>query len=160
MPLITTVLTVKGETRKANLPLESDGTLTLETLQKYMRKKEAPAPIGTLMSGLGLQLTAFAYTKGKAGTQNQSELPPGFSKQPLFGDILLIAFKKGSTWATPEPYTPETWTDETWDEEGEEEEEEEKADEEEEEEKAEEEEEDAEEELEEELEVSRAIVHP
>jgi len=131
MPLVTTVLTIKGEARKANLALESDGTLTLETLQKYMRKKEPPAPVGVLPSGLGLQLTAFAYTKGKAGTQNLSELPPALSKQPLFGDILLIAFKKGATWATPEPYSPETWSDESWDEEEEEEgdEEEEKAEE-------------------------------
>ena len=132
MPLVTTVLTIKGEARKANLALESDGTLTLETLQKYMRKKEPPAPVGVLTSGLGLQLTAFAYTKGKAGTQNLSELPPALSKQPLFGDILLIAFKKGATWATPESYPPETWGDESWDEEEEEgDEEEEKAEEEE-----------------------------
>jgi transcription elongation factor S-II len=157
MPLVTTVLTVKGEARKANLALESDGTLTLETLQKYMRKKEAPIPVGTLTSGLGLQLAAFAYTKGKVGTQNQSELPPSLSKQPLFGDILLIAFKKGSSWATPEPYPSETWTDESWEEDDEEEgDEEEKAEEEEEEAEAdadaEEAEGDEEEELEEELE--------
>jgi len=117
MPLVTTVLTVKGETRKANLTLESDGTLAVETLQKYMRKKEPPVPVGTLTSGSGLQLTAFAYTKGKAGTQNQSELPPAFSKQPLFGDVLLIAYKKGGSWATPEPYGPDTWAEEQWDEE-------------------------------------------
>jgi transcription elongation factor S-II len=121
MPLTTTVLTVKGETRKANLTLESDGTLTLETLQKYMRKKEPPTPVATLTSGSGLQLTAFAYTKGKAGTQNQSELPPAFSKQPLFGDILLVAFKKGASWATPESYGPDTWAEEQWDEDAEEE---------------------------------------
>ena len=143
MPFVTTVLTVKGETRKANLPLESDGTLTLETLQKYMRKKEAPVPVGTVTSGLGLQLTAFAYTKGKGGTQNQSELPLSLSKQPLYGDILLIAFKKGASWATPESYTPETWANEVWDEEDEEEEKEEA-------EEAEEEAEEAEEEAEEE----------
>jgi hypothetical protein len=123
MPLVTTVLTVKGETRKANLTLESDGTLTVETLQKYMRKKEPPVPVATLTSGSGLQLSAFAYTKGKAGTQNQSELPPALSKQALFGDILLIAFKKGSTWATPEPYGPDVWAEESWDEEEEGEEE-------------------------------------
>jgi hypothetical protein len=114
-----------------------------------MRKKEPPAPIATLTSSTGLQLTAFAYTKGKAGTQNQSELPPTLSKQPLFGDILLIAFKKGSSWATPESYVPESWAEEQWDEDEEDEAEEEEKEEEEEEVEAEEEEEEEEEEAEE-----------
>jgi transcription elongation factor S-II len=157
MPLITTVLTAKGETRKANLALEKDGTLSIETIQKYMRKKEEPEQVATFTAFSGLQLTAFAYTKGKAGTQNASELPAQLSKQPLFGDILLIAYKKGSNWSKPEAYLPESWLeqleigDEDEEEEEEEEEEVEEAEEEEEEEEEgeeEEEEEDEEEEVE------------
>jgi hypothetical protein len=109
MPLITTVLTAKGETRKANLSLDGTGTLSIETIQKYMRKKESPEQIATFAATNGLQLTAFAYTKGKAGTNNASELPNQLSKQPLFGDILLIAFKKGQSWTKPQSYLAESW---------------------------------------------------
>jgi transcription elongation factor S-II len=109
----------------------------METIQKYMRKKEVPEQVATFSSHTGLVLTAFSYTKGKAGTNNASELIPALSKQPLFGDILLIAFKKGSTWTKPESYLPELWLEQLElgeDEEDEEEEEEEEKEEEEEEE--------------------------
>ena len=109
MPLVTTVLNTKGEVHKANLALEKDNTLTIETIQKYMRKKDAPEQVATISATNGLCLAAFAYMKGKANTQNQSELPAALSKQPLFGDILLIAFKKGSNWSKPEAYLPESW---------------------------------------------------
>jgi hypothetical protein len=145
MPLITTVLTTKGEVRKANLALEKDNTLTTETIQKYMRKKEAPEQVATISATNGLQLAAFAYTKGKASTQNQSELPSALSKQTLFGDILLVAFKKGSNWSRPESYLPESWMEQL--ELGEDDEDEDEEDEEDEE-KEEEEEEDIEEEVE------------
>jgi transcription elongation factor S-II len=145
MPLSTTVLTTKGEVHKANLALEKDGTLTIATIQKYMRKKEAPEQVATFAASNGLQLSAFAYSKGKANTQNQSELPAVLSKQPLFGDILLIAYKKGLNWSKPEAYSPESWLeqldlgeDEEAEEESEEEEEEEKEEEEDEEEEVEE----------------------
>jgi hypothetical protein len=107
--LVTTVLTSKGETRKANLSLEKDGTLIIDTIQKYMRKKEAVEQIATFAATNGLQLTAFGYSKGKAGTNNASEFPAQLSKHPLFGDVLLIAYKKGSTWSRPEAYLPESW---------------------------------------------------
>jgi Transcription factor S-II (TFIIS) len=140
MPLVTTVLNTKGEVRKANLALEKDNTLTIETIQKYMRKKDAPEQVATISATNGLQLAAFAYTQGKANTKNQSELPAALSKQPLFGDILLIAFKKGSNWSKPESYLPESWMEQL--ELGEDEEDEDDEEDEEEEEEAEEEEED------------------
>ena len=64
MPLITTVLTAKGETRKANLTLDGTGTLTMETIQKYMRKKEAPEQVATFAATNGLQLTYLCDSLG------------------------------------------------------------------------------------------------
>ena len=154
MPVITTVLTAKGEVRKANLSLDESGTLTMDTIQKYMRKKELPEQVAQFSASNGLLLTAFGYTKGKAGTNNTSELPAQLSKQPLFGDILLIASKKGQSWSKPEGYLPESWLEqlELGDEDEDEDEEEEEEEVEEEELEEEEEEEVEEEELEEELE--------
>ena len=151
---ITTVLTAKGEAHKANLQLP-DGELTLDILQKYLRKKEAPELVSTFSVGDHL-VTAFGYPKGKGNTQNQSTMP--FTKKPLFGDVLLIGHPKGSSWATPSPFSPEEWArhEEEGDEEDEEADEEE-AEEEEEEEEAEAEEEADEEELGDELELEEEM---
>jgi transcription elongation factor S-II len=119
---VTTVLTAKGEAHKANLTL-TEGYLTLETIQKYLRKKEAPEQVGTSTVSETLQVTAFGYTKGKAPTQNQSSMP--FSKVPLFGDVLLIGHLRGEPWTNPVPLAPDDWTQRDVDEEEEEDDEEE-----------------------------------
>ena len=43
MPTLSTVLlSIKGEARKANLQLSSNGDLTMDTIQKYFKKKDEP----------------------------------------------------------------------------------------------------------------------
>jgi hypothetical protein len=144
MPIITTILTAKGECRKANLTL-SDGTLTVEHLQAYLRKKEAPEPVATLRDTVNnMTLTLFGYRKGKSDTENKTEFPSQMGGILLFGDVVVIAYPPGRTWATPTPYPPSSWEayrsaedKEDEDEEEEEEKEEEEEEEEEEKEKAE-----------------------
>jgi len=165
MPLTTIVLTTKGDVRKANLPLE-DGLLNLDILQKYLRKKDIPEDLGTLKTDAGLLLTLFGYTKGKAGTENKTNLGIPDNTDKIFGDILVIAHR--GEWMNPLPYGSEEWEafqegaeeeegeDEEEDEEDEDEEEDEEEEEDKEEEKEaedEEEEEEEEEELEEEEEM-------
>ena len=101
MPLTTIVLTTKGDCRKANLTLE-EGILTLDILQKYLRKKDVPEELGTLKTDAGF-LTLFGYTKGKAGTENKTEV--GF--EAAFGDILVISHV--GDWMNPLPYSAEEW---------------------------------------------------
>ena len=105
---ITTLLTVKGEVRKANLTLDEKGLLTVEAIQKYMRKKDAPEPIGTVLDKTAnLILTFFGYKKGKSDTQNMTGLPAGLKSPTLFGDVILVAAPKH--WSSPVPYLPAAW---------------------------------------------------
>ena len=153
MPFTTTVLTAKGECRKANLTL-SDGALTVELLQTYLRKKEAPEPVSTLRDTVNnLTLTLFGYRKGKSDTENKTEFPAAHGGILLFGDVVVVASAFGKTWATPTSYPPSLWEafrasdeDEDKEEDKEEEEEEEKEEEEEDEEEEEKDEKDEEEE--------------
>ena len=43
--LATVVLSIKGEARKVNLTLDEDSNLSIETLQKYFKKKDEPEDI-------------------------------------------------------------------------------------------------------------------
>jgi len=104
----TTLLTVKGEVRKANLTLDEKGLLTVEAIQKYLRKKEAPEPIGSVPDKTAnLVLTFFGYKKGKSDTQNMTGLPAALKSPTLFGDVLIIAAAKH--WSLPVPYLPAAW---------------------------------------------------
>jgi DNA-directed RNA polymerase subunit M/transcription elongation factor TFIIS len=109
MPFTTTILTAKGECRKANLTLDK-GALTLETLQTYLRKKEAPEPVATLRDTTNsLILTLFGYRKGKSDTENKTEFPAAMGGILLFGDVVVVAAAPGRTWALPSPYPPSLW---------------------------------------------------
>jgi hypothetical protein len=106
MPLTTIVLTTKGDVRKANLPLE-EGLLNLDILQKYLRKKDIPEDLGTLKTDAGLLLTLFGYTKGKAGTENKTNIGIPSNTDKIFGDILVIAHR--GEWINPVSFSPENW---------------------------------------------------
>jgi hypothetical protein len=46
MPSLSTIaLSIKGEARKANLTLNKDSSLSIESLQKYFKKKDEPENI-------------------------------------------------------------------------------------------------------------------
>lgn len=123
MPTLTTViLSTKGESRKANLQLSSDVTLTLDIIQKYFKKKEEPELICHYENK---HLYIFGYKKGKKGTENKTELPDPFADLTLFGDAMVIASTAKGSWESPIPFTPDQWNAFCCNEEDEDEEEEE-----------------------------------
>ena len=126
--LSTVVLSTKGEARKANLTLTQDGTLTIESIQKYLKKKEQPEQLCYYEHENKL-IYLFGYSKGKKGTENKTELPEPHSAITLFGDALLIV-SISAQWEQPIPFTTDQWNNFYQDagEEDEEEEEEEEAD--------------------------------
>ena len=122
--LSTVVLSTKGEVRKANLTLTSDGALTLDSIQKYLKKKEQPEPLCYYEHEHKL-LYVFGYSKGKKGTENKTELPEPHSGVTLFGDAVVVA-SITAQWEQPIPFTTDQWTN-FYQEAGDEEEEEEDA---------------------------------
>ena len=105
MPVPTILLTTKGELRKANLPLAEDGTLTMESLPHYMKKKDAPEVIHQYEQGKQVW-TLLGYKKGKKGTENKTELPS--CGTVLFGDALII-LSVTKDWSHPLPCIVEQW---------------------------------------------------
>ena len=91
------ILTQKAEVKQAKLTLQ-DGSLTLDAIKQYLKKKETPELLGTYRYKSYI-LTLLGYTKGKAGSENKHELPPPLDSNLCFGDIILVAS------AHPAPYT-------------------------------------------------------
>ena len=141
MPTLSTVLlSIKGEARKANLTLNENSNLTIEALQKYFKKKDAPERVCYYEYDNKI-IFIFGYQKGKKGTENKTELPDPYADLTLFGDALVIV-SQSNKWESPIPFTVEQWNtfhNGAEDEEDEEEEDEDEDDEEEEEEEEEEE---------------------
>ena len=108
--LTTVLLATKGEPRRANLSLEEDASLNIDTVQKYFRKKEAPENLG-YYNYEDKTLYLLGYKKGKSGTENKTELPPPYDKDKYYGDILVIAGKStDDSWnKSPLPFTLELW---------------------------------------------------
>lgn len=118
--LSTVVLSTKGEVRKANLTLTSDGILTLDAIQKYLKKKEHPEPLCYYEHERKL-IYVFGYSKGKKGTENKTELPEPHSGVTLFGDAVVVA-SLSAQWGQPVPFTADQWASFCQDEDEEEEE--------------------------------------
>jgi transcription elongation factor S-II len=153
--LSTVLLSSKGEVRKANLSLTAEHSLTMEQIQKYLKKKETPEVI-CVYKGDQKCITIIGYKTGKKGKESKMELPSPHSSAVLFGDALAIA-SLTPKWSQPIPLTTDQWTALS-DEDPEEEDEDEDADEEEEvDEEVEEEVEDVEDEVEEEVEAEEEV---
>jgi len=105
--LSTVVLSTKGEVKKANLSLSDDSTLTLDSIQKYFKKKDAPENVCYYEYDYKY-IFVFGYKKGKKGTENKTELPDPYSNLVLFGDILVLV-SLTHIWENPIPCTIEQW---------------------------------------------------
>ena len=105
--LSTVVLSTKGEARKANLTLTPEGTLTIENIQKYLKKKEQPEQLCFYEYEHKL-IYLFGYSKGKKGTENKTELPEPHSGITLFGDALIVV-SISAQWEQPVPFTTDQW---------------------------------------------------
>ena len=95
----------KGDIKKCDL---KQSTLTNENLLTLFKKKKVPEQIGTYEYGQ-LILTLFGYIEGKVGTENKHDLPPPNDETLCFGDILVIASKKSTTWKNPVSFTLEQY---------------------------------------------------
>jgi DNA-directed RNA polymerase subunit M/transcription elongation factor TFIIS len=110
MPNLSTVLlSIKGEAKKANIPLVNQNEMTLEQLQKYIKKKDAPEVICQFQVD-NKYVFIFGYKKGKKGTENKSVFPLlDATTTPVYGDaIVLVALQ--SDWKHPTPLTVEQWS--------------------------------------------------
>ena len=105
--LSTVVLTIKGDARKVNLALKEDSSLSIETLQKYFKKKDDPENICCYEYD-NKHIIIFGYKKGKKGTENKIELPEPYSDVVLFGDALVVV-SQSKDWTLPIPYTVDQW---------------------------------------------------
>ncbi len=110
--LLTTLLNVRGEIRRAQVKMAEDSTLTLDLLQSYFRKKTAPTHIGHYQDG-PLLINIFGYKEGKAGTENKCSLPAPYENTVLFGDALIIVTDTvgADAWKKPTVYLPTNWED-------------------------------------------------
>lgn len=104
--LSTVLLTAKGECRKANLALGQGGVLEIETLQKYLKKKEEPESIAVYDTE-ERRITIFGYKKGKKGSENKTELPFPHTDTVFYGDALVIASQEA--WKYPDHFTTDQW---------------------------------------------------
>jgi transcription elongation factor S-II len=105
----TILLTAKGDIRKANLTL-TGGDLTLETVHKYLRRKEAPELLARLEDpATGGDFTLFGYHKGKADAENRSTFPEELGGEAFFGDVLVVFSPRGYDWTKPTILTAEKW---------------------------------------------------
>jgi DNA-directed RNA polymerase subunit M/transcription elongation factor TFIIS len=104
--LSTVVLSIKGDVKKANLQIENN-TLTIETIQKYFKKKDEPEEICCYEHDNKF-IYIFGYKKGKKGTENKVELPSPHNTIVLFGDALVIV-SLHKKWSSPIPFTTDLW---------------------------------------------------
>jgi DNA-directed RNA polymerase subunit M/transcription elongation factor TFIIS len=108
MPTLSTILlSIKGEARKANLQLTSNGDLTMDIIQKYFKKKDEPEQICYYEYDSKI-VFIFGYKKGKKGTENKTELPSPYADTTLFGDALVIV-SMTHKWDNPIPFTVDQW---------------------------------------------------
>jgi DNA-directed RNA polymerase subunit M/transcription elongation factor TFIIS len=103
------LLTSTGDMKNGKLTIQSDTNgCQLSDLQTYFKKKKAPSQIGTYNWKTNT-LYLFAYTDGKAGTENKHELPPPHDTQLVFGDIVVIMSKDKRSFAKPIPIKQEDY---------------------------------------------------
>jgi DNA-directed RNA polymerase subunit M/transcription elongation factor TFIIS len=109
MPNLSTILlSIKGEVKKANIPLVNQHEMTLEQLQKYIKKKDAPEVLYHFQSE-NKYIFVFGYKKGKKGTENKCVFPQfDSSTTTIYGDALVIA-SLDNRWECPVPFTMEQW---------------------------------------------------
>ena len=98
------LLTQKAEIKTVKIP----NPLTLDSVQKILKKKVAPEILGTYKSK-NLILSLLGYTTGKAGTENKHELPPPLDSALFFGDILLVASTSPNNYIKPVTFKPEEY---------------------------------------------------
>lgn len=108
MPSVSTVLlSIKGDIKKANIQLDDNSELTMDSLQKYFKKKDQPERMCYYEHDEKV-IFIFGYKKGKKGTENKVELPPPYDNIVLYGDAIAIV-SLTHKWETPIAFTVDQW---------------------------------------------------
>lgn len=95
------LLTQGGEVKSIKLTLQKeDAGCQISDVQKYFKKKVAPQILGTY-SWKAQTLHLIGYKEGKAGSENQHELPPPHDKDLYFGDIVMLLSKDKKSFSKP-----------------------------------------------------------
>jgi transcription elongation factor S-II len=102
----TVCITSKGELKKAKVAL-TEGAVTVDAIQAYLKKKTAPEQLGKY-SHEGTTIFLYGYNDGKAGSENKYEFPPPYDSLLPFGDVVLIASQSKSL-VTPVAYAVAQW---------------------------------------------------
>lgn len=103
------LLTQNGEVKSAKVTVQSDTVgCQLSDVQKYLKKKIVPQILGTY-PWKNQTLHLIGYKDGKAGTENQHELPPPHDKDLYFGDIIVFLSKEKKSFAHPLPMKSEEY---------------------------------------------------
>lgn len=108
MPILQgLLLQAKGEVKRVKLlDTKEKNEINLESLQTIIKKKTPLTELGT-QTWNDMNLSLFGQKSGKAGTENQHELPAPLNGDTTQGDILLIASQKENTWTNPIDFKPE-----------------------------------------------------
>ena len=93
--MLCTVLQPKQTTRNAFLPADCMGVPTPAHIGTLLRRATAPDKIGSWKHG-SLTIHLYGYKTGKAGTENNHELPPPHDTILLFGDAVVVATDNNS----------------------------------------------------------------
>jgi len=103
------LLTSNGGVKQIKITpqVPSDG-VTLQDLQKQLKKKDLPEQFGTY-NYKSKRIYMFGYQQGKAGQENKHDLPPPHDSLLLFGDIVVLLCEKGSSFVSPLPFKPEDY---------------------------------------------------
>lgn len=103
------ILTSNGGVKQIKITpqVASDG-VTLQDLQKQLKKKDLPEQFGTY-NYKSKRIYMFGYQQGKAGQENKHDLPPPHDSLLLFGDIVVLLCEKGSSFVSPLPFKPEDY---------------------------------------------------
>ena len=110
--LVTTLITLRGEIRRAQIKLGEKETLNVETLKTYFRKKSDPTVIGTYTMPQpvpgGTTIHIIGYKEGKTGTENKYVFPAPYDKTVMYGDVVLVA-SESKDWMKPTMFLPTVW---------------------------------------------------
>ena len=97
----TTLLQQNGDIKQVDIPCKG---LTQAVIKKILKSKTNPELLGSY-DFPPLIISMYGTIEGKAGTENEHELPPPHNNLLLFGDVLLIA-SQHKDGMTSEPFTP------------------------------------------------------
>lgn len=101
------LLTAKGDVRRANIPT-SEGTLSMDCVQKYLKRKETPQELCT-GKYRNYIIYVIGFKTGRKGTESKAQFPVIDGGQ-VFGDAIALMSSDEDHWNDGAlPISPEQW---------------------------------------------------